>query len=604
MSSDEQKKQEAVERGADLLLPLNLEPRQVQAFEFAVDKFRSAAAAKSWAKNHGFSPSETPRQFRKSICLRVRAEEEFEDGTLQRSRLTRDVFVTAGEPLSREVPVQRAVPAADASNEEKREAQAARSERWGIEALEGKGENLSFPADGPTSEEDYADPVNLKYPVETEARAANARVRFKQNADVYEEEKSKAVIHERIIRAELSFGIDPSFDPGDPLDALLPADLKDQISKTVKFAKRGELIVRKANEGDPEESVRMFGIVMKPEVPDSDGIVTSKEEIESANLGFMKDFGITGFMHKKDISEQVSIIQNVIAPIDFEFPLPDGTTKAISAGTWYQELYSEAPEIVERVKVKKTLNGLSIGGFAQTEEITEAAEGGGFTLRPDLPYSETQKRALLEHINRAEGDPTLGRFHNLRVQEVSLVDAAANEEDFFIVKRRKDMGTEKTQPAADPKTGGVAPEEKQQQNEPSTPEPEAPPAAPEVTPESKSIAEQVAEGVSAGIKAAMESGTLASAEKSGGSEAPTAAPETPEEGRESEVKKGMSEISEALKGINQRLDAQEETLKTVTNVQASAKGQVPDGSTTPEQPEEKPTSKWAGTAVSRVFSKK
>lgn len=118
-------------------------------------------------------------------------------------------------------------PSDDMNDEKLRELQAQRSEHYGIEVLDEAA--LTFPKDFPTSLDEYGDPVSLKYPIDSEDRAANARVRFKQFANEYAEEASRAVVHERIIRAELSFDIEPSFDPKDDLDALLPKDLKDQL---------------------------------------------------------------------------------------------------------------------------------------------------------------------------------------------------------------------------------------------------------------------------------------------------------------------------------------------------------------------------------------
>jgi len=125
-----------------------------------------------------------------------------------------------------------AVPSKDASNEEKRNAQKARASKYGIEALDGKGENLSYPAGFPTKESLYGDPVNLKYPLESKARAANARVRFKQFADNYSKTSSKRIIHERIVRAEIAHGIEPKYNEDDALDRLLPASLVDQMMKS------------------------------------------------------------------------------------------------------------------------------------------------------------------------------------------------------------------------------------------------------------------------------------------------------------------------------------------------------------------------------------
>lgn len=125
------------------------------------------------------------------------------------------------------------VPAKDAPEEEKRAAQAARAKQYGIEALSGKGESLSYPAGYPTSLDDYADPVNLKYPLSPDGRARNARARFKQDANTYSKDASKRLVHTRIVERLVSIGASPSFNPDDPLDAMLPPALKDKLQKGV-----------------------------------------------------------------------------------------------------------------------------------------------------------------------------------------------------------------------------------------------------------------------------------------------------------------------------------------------------------------------------------
>jgi len=129
----------------------------------------------------------------------------------------------------------KAVPASDAATEDKRAAQAARSERYGIAALD-EGANLSYPAGNPTTERLYGDPVNLKYPLGQEdnerdaARIRNALSRFKGNADAYPDDASKGAVYERIVRAALAEDIEVSFDSENALDALLPADLRDRLA--------------------------------------------------------------------------------------------------------------------------------------------------------------------------------------------------------------------------------------------------------------------------------------------------------------------------------------------------------------------------------------
>jgi len=135
---------------------------------------------------------------------------------------------------------KQAVPAASASIDEKRKAQKERASRFGIEALENKGERLSFPSDGPTDLNQYGDPVNLKFFFDTPERSRNARVRFKQFANTYTQQKSKAVVHERIVRAELRHKIKPSFDENDPLDKLLSKQIKDQLRNSKETKKMDE----------------------------------------------------------------------------------------------------------------------------------------------------------------------------------------------------------------------------------------------------------------------------------------------------------------------------------------------------------------------------
>lgn len=493
----EEKMNEAEARGAELLLPLNLEPAQIQELSFSVDKFKNAAASKSWAKNHGFELVSTPRQMKARIVARVASEDDFEDGTLQRVTLSKGVTALAGV-------------------------------RKGGEAAQPEP---------------------------------------------------------------------PQSAPRIPREPAVK-----RASVEVEFAKCGELLIRKAEDGeDPEASVRMFGIVMKPEVPDVEGDVTSEEEIENANFMFMKDFGTMGFMHKKDVSDRVKIIQDVVAPVDFEFPVPSGESKKIAKGTWYQELFTDDPELVKRVR-EGTLNGLSIGGRARREEITEMADGS-IRLLPDLPFAEQQKRALEaivakrnEDVSKGEGDPALARFRDLRVEEVSLVDAAANEEDFFLIKRRKDMGKDKPNEAAAQKNTPPAAEDPPVQNSDGAPPAGDQQTDPQGTGE-PTIAQQVAEGVKEGVKAAITE-IRAEGTETKNAPAPTDPPADP-------VTKGFETLGARLDGIDKRLDEQDKALKDAATVKAAAKGQSVPDSTQKNEPEDPPAdeSKWAGTAVHSVFGK-
>lgn len=126
------------------------------------------------------------------------------------------------------------VPSEGASNEEKRAAQKRRAKKFGIEALEEKGERLTFPKGWPRKLNDYGDSVNLKFRIDDKAHARNARVRFKQFAKTYSKKKSKRIVHTRIVERELKFGIKVRIDDNDPLDQLLPASLRERARRESK----------------------------------------------------------------------------------------------------------------------------------------------------------------------------------------------------------------------------------------------------------------------------------------------------------------------------------------------------------------------------------
>lgn len=130
--------------------------------------------------------------------------------------------------------VKAVVPEAGASTEDKRAAQQARSRRFGIEALENSGEALSYPAGYPTDLDNYADPVNLKFPLSPDGRARNARARFKQFAGTYQKPQSRKIVHTRIVDRLLKIGASPSLNEDDPLDAALPSGTKARMRDALK----------------------------------------------------------------------------------------------------------------------------------------------------------------------------------------------------------------------------------------------------------------------------------------------------------------------------------------------------------------------------------
>jgi hypothetical protein len=167
----------------------------------------------------------------------LKVKELLKDEVSKRAAPCLDGFDAEGKPIlgfddNGGLVTKQDVPPDSASTEDKRKAQKVRAKKFGIEALDGKGERLTFPAGFPTDLAMYGDPVNLAYPLDPPNRARNARARFKQFVDkTYSKKASKRIIHTRIVKRLLELKAKPSFDKKDSLDALLPKELQTQISK-------------------------------------------------------------------------------------------------------------------------------------------------------------------------------------------------------------------------------------------------------------------------------------------------------------------------------------------------------------------------------------
>ena len=109
------------------------------------------------------------------------------------------------------------------------------SKKYGIEALEG---DIVVIQDAPTDEALFGDPVNVKYVFgKTDNKPdveliKKAIVDFKKDIDIYTNENSKARVYERIVRAALLEKIEVEYDSENPIDKLLPSELKDRLSKS------------------------------------------------------------------------------------------------------------------------------------------------------------------------------------------------------------------------------------------------------------------------------------------------------------------------------------------------------------------------------------
>lgn len=138
------------------------------------------------------------------------------------------------------------------------------------------------------------------------------------------------------------------------------------ISKAIQFiAAEGETpdaprefsIISKADDSAEERMV--YGIVLEPDVVDSQSDTYDEATIRVAAHRFMQEFRNVGFMHKALINDQVKILESYLAPVDFEI---DGQT--VKKGTWLMAARVESDPLWEAIK-QGQLTGFSIGGSAR-----------------------------------------------------------------------------------------------------------------------------------------------------------------------------------------------------------------------------------------------
>ncbi len=298
--------------------------------------------------------------------------------------------------------VVRQVPPSDAPTDRKRKSQKRRSEKYGIEVLEGKGENLSYPSGDPTTERLYGDPVNLKYPLGRDdneldvARANNARARFKQAYAVYSKTASRRVIHTRIVEAQLRGGANPSYDPDDALDKLLPKKIKDRLQKPVERTDTDEpeTISEETQMKDLNEAInRVEGLVERMEsvfsgalgltatAPDASGEIESQTEPEGETP-----------------SEPESIPEPELKDSESEETPQEPTEQPEASEDTPEPTPEETPVVTDSAPDPAQLDSLS----ESVAGLTAVVERMGEAFRSGIEGLETTVKGIVDRVDRVE----------------------------------------------------------------------------------------------------------------------------------------------------------------------------------------------------------
>jgi len=194
---------------------------------------------------------------------------------------------------------------------------------------------------------------------------------------------------------------------------------------------------------DPDDERYVLGVVLEPETVDAQGDIYSAAEIRQAAHRFMEEFRGLGVQHKMRVNDQVRILESYLAPQAFEL-----AGRTIHKGTWLLAVRVLADALWQQVK-EGMFTGFSIGGSARRTEET--------TPPPTYEHDEDGEHTALGKADTSDVDEKkIHRLLDMIVEEVSLVDRAANRQRFLIVKRDSTMATQA--PASGSKSPDKAPQ--------------------------------------------------------------------------------------------------------------------------------------------------
>ena len=285
-------------------------------------------------------------------------------------------------PKPAQTPVKKSmIPTKEMTRLEKQKALQERSEHFKIEVT--SDASLMFPAGFAQDIEKFGDPVNLKFPCDTDARAKSSRKRFKQfSEEVYKSTDSRAAVNERIVRLSLGLGVEVELDPHDKLDAMLPTNiLKSETDQSTEIDDQTQLNSAESEGTSAQVDKQFFvqlrklageqrivcGVVLEPDVTDLHGDTYDEETVRDAAWTFMEDFTNLGLMHDELINDKVRILESFIVPINMALPI-DGGTFQVRKGTWLMTWRIKDDELWRQVKAGE-LTGFSIGAKAQVTNL-------------------------------------------------------------------------------------------------------------------------------------------------------------------------------------------------------------------------------------------
>jgi hypothetical protein len=157
--------------------------------------------------------------------------------------------------------------------------------------------------------------------------------------------RSLFVTTERVVESEDARVLAHGDDVGEVPEPL--TDFDQRISKALTHVK--------LHKTDEERFV--LGVVLEPDVIDSQNDFETIEDIRKAAHTFMEHFSQLGKQHEEIVTGKLKVLESYLAPADFDI----GEEK-VKKGTWLMAIRVTDDDLWESVK-KGTFTGFSIGGF-------------------------------------------------------------------------------------------------------------------------------------------------------------------------------------------------------------------------------------------------
>lgn len=142
---------------------------------------------------------------------------------------------------------------------------------------------------------------------------------------------------------------------GSPLPLASTATNASVVSVTQK--EHGVRFLRKADDTTVEERF-VFGVVLEPDVVDSQNDTYSAEEVRKAAHRFMEAHAQLGQQHTTIVTGKLKILESYVAPVEFKVG-----EEVIKAGTWMLAIRVVDDGLWSMVKAG-SFTGFSIGGTA------------------------------------------------------------------------------------------------------------------------------------------------------------------------------------------------------------------------------------------------